>query len=54
MTKKPPMWITIIAILVVLAFVFVVDDVTGIGELVDPIEFLVMAGLGYYLPKTLR
>lgn len=35
-----------IVILCALALGFTLDDATGIGEVADPLEFLVMAGAG--------
>ena len=38
-------------IVLVLSVLFVLDDATGIGQILDPIEFMFMSVLGYIFGK---
>ena len=40
-------------LIVILAIVFTLDDLTIIGEILDPLEYIAIAVLAYYVGKKL-
>jgi len=50
MKKKNNGWVGMVSIvaILVLSILFWLDDATVIGELIDPIEFIIIATIGYY------
>jgi hypothetical protein len=57
MAKKKINWksalITGITI-VILGIIFTLDDVTGIGEVADPLEFVITGATAYFMNKYLK
>ena len=39
---------------IILAVIFTADDVTGIGEVLDPLEYIFMGIVGYVAGKSLK
>lgn len=45
-------FIAVLALLVILAIVFTADDITGLGEVLDPLEYVVVGIVLYYVGKN--